>query len=71
MRFYILPKEQETTTCINFDQVAYIRITGPSIEIFFLGLETPMVIAKSPATLGQIAKGMDLSEATKDQVSRL
>lgn len=71
MRFYILPTEQGETTCINFDHVAYIRLGAKTIELHFIGVEAPMVIAKSPATLSLVAKGMDLSDTSKDMVNAL
>ena len=71
MRFYILPAEQGTTTCINFDHVAYILLGVKTIELHFIGVEAPMVVTKSPATLALVAKGMDLSDSSKDMVSTL
>ena len=71
MRFYMLPTEQGETICINFDHVAYIRLDAKSIELHFIGVEKPMVLAKSPATLALVAKGMDLSDSSKDLVGTL
>jgi hypothetical protein len=71
MRFYILPTEQGETTCINFDHVAYIRLGAKTIELHFIGVEAPMVITKSPTTLALVAKGMDLSDTSKDMVNAL
>jgi hypothetical protein len=71
MRFYILPEDQGKTTCVNFDHVTTIVVNGPSIELYFVGVEAPMVLTKTAATLSQIAKGMDLSEASKDQINNL
>ena len=71
MRFYILPTEQGQTTCINFDHVAYIRLGAKTIELYFIGVEAPMVVTKSPTTLALVAKGMDLSDNSKDLVSAL
>ena len=71
MRFYLLPAEQGTTTCINFDHVAYIHLSAKTIELHFIGVEAPMVITKSPTTLSLVAKGMDLSDSSKDLVSSL
>ncbi len=71
MRFYILPTEQGKTTCINFDHVAYIEIGVQTIELHFIGVEAPMVVTKSPTTLGLVSKGMDLSDNSKDLVSAL
>jgi len=71
MRFYILPTEQGETTCINFEHVAYIRLGAKTIELHFMGVEAPMVITKSATTLALVAKGMDLSDSSKDMVSTL
>jgi len=71
MRFYILPPEPGKLTCVNFDHVTTIVVNGPNIELYFVGVEAPMVIPKSTATLSQIAKGMDLSEASKEQINSL
>jgi hypothetical protein len=71
MRFYMLPAEQGTTTLINFDHVAYINIAAKTIELHFIGVEAPMVITKTPTTLSLVAKGMDLSDNSKDLVSAL
>jgi hypothetical protein len=71
MRFYILPTEQGTTTCINFDHVTTILVTPQNIELHFVGVETPMIVAKTPATLSLVAKGMDLSDNSKDLVGGL
>lgn len=71
MRFYILPIDQGETTCVNFDHVASIKINKTSIEIQFAGTEAPMVVTKSAATLTLVAKGMDLSDSSRDQVAAL
>ncbi len=71
MRFYILPTEQDKTNCINFDHVASIIVTKTSIEVYFVGLETPTILPKNVATLNQIGKGMDLSDSTKEQINKL
>jgi hypothetical protein len=71
MRFYILPEDQGKTTCINFDHVTTICVSAQTIELYFVGVEAPMVLAKSVAALSQIAKGMDLSEASKEQINNL
>ena len=71
MRFYILPAEQGKTVCINFDHVAYISLGAQTIELHFMGVEAPMVVTKSPTTLALVAKGMDLSDTSKDLVSAL
>ena len=71
MRFYLLPIDQGTTTCINFEHVAYIQLGAKTIELHFIGVEAPMVIAKTPTTLALVAKGMDLSDSSKDLVSSL
>jgi len=71
MRFYILPADQGVTTGINFDHVTYIRINPTAIELYFVGVEAPMVLAKSASTLSLVAKGMDLSDSSKDQINSL
>ena len=71
MRFFILPADQGETTCVNFDHVAYIRLGPKTIELHFMGVEAPMVITKSPTTLALVAKGMDLSDSSKDMVGTL
>ena len=71
MRFFLLPTEQGETTCINFEHVAYIRLDAKSIELHFIGVEKPMVLAKTPVTLSLVAKGMDLSDTSKDLVNTL
>jgi hypothetical protein len=71
MRFYMLPAEQGTTTLINFDHVAYINVAAKTIELHFIGVEAPMVITKTPTTLSLVAKGMDLSDNSKDLVNAL
>jgi hypothetical protein len=71
MRFYMLPAEQGITTCINFDHVAYIHVGAQTIELHFIGVEAPMVVTKSPGTLSLVAKGMDLSDSSRDLVNAL
>jgi hypothetical protein len=71
MRFYILPTDEGKTTCINFDHVTQIRIEAKSIELYFVGIEKPMSVTKTPTTLSLVAKGMDLSENSKDLVNAL
>jgi hypothetical protein len=71
MRFYILPVEQGKTVCVNFDHVTNIRFGGPTIELYFAGVEAPMVIPKTPASLSTVAKGMDLSESSKELINAL
>jgi hypothetical protein len=71
MRFYILPTEEGKTACVNFDHVTNILVGPKSIELFVAGLPTPMVIPKSATTLSIIAKGMDLSDNSKDQINSL
>ena len=71
MRFYLLPADQGTTTCINFDHVAYIHLGSTTIALHFIGVEAPMVITKTPSTLALVAKGMDLSDSSKDLVASL
>ena len=73
MRFYLLPPDQGITTCINFDHVTHIRInvSAKTIEIYFMGTEAPMLLPKTPQTLSMVAKGMDLSDTTRDAVNNL
>jgi len=71
VRFYILPIEEGKTACINFDHVTEILVGPKSIELYVAGQEAPMVIPKTPVTLSTIAKGMDLSENSKDQINSL
>jgi len=71
MRFYMLPADQGKTTYVNFDHVTNIRVAGPQIELYFVGVETPMVVAKSPSTLATIGKGMDLSDSSKEHLMAL
>jgi hypothetical protein len=71
MRFYILPTEQGQTICINFDHVAFIRLGAQTIELHFIGVDAPMVVTKSATTMALVAKGMDLSDSSKDLVSTL
>jgi len=71
VRFYIFPTEDGKTACINFDHVASIVVGPQSIELYFAGQPEPMVVKKMPATLSTIAKGMDLSENSKDQINNL
>ena len=71
MRFYLLPIEQGTTTCINFDHVTHIIVGATTIDLFFVGIQAPMIVAKTPTTLALVAKGMDLSDSSKDLVSTL
>lgn len=71
MRFYLLPADQSRTTCINFDHVAYIHLGPQTIELHFIGVEAPMVVPKTPTTLALVAKGMDLSDSSKDLVGSL
>lgn len=71
MRFYVLPTDQGKTTFVNFDHVRTITVYDKVIELYFEGLEAPMVLVKTATTLSTIAKGMDLSESSKDFVSQL
>ena len=71
MRFYLLPAEAGITTCINFEYVSYIRVGPKTIELYFEGVVEPMVVTKTPSTLALVAKGMDLSDTSKDLVSTL
>ena len=69
MRFYILHKAEDKTTYINFDHVARVSVVGATIEIYFIGLEAPLVIPKNLTTLNAMGKGMDLSDSSKEQLS--
>ena len=71
VRFYILPTEEGKTACINFDHVSNILVGPKTIELYVVGHEAAMVIPKSPATLSTIAKGMDLSDNSKDFINNL
>ncbi len=71
MRFYMLPAEAGKTTFINFDHVASIDISGKTIDIRFIGVESPISVTKTPTTLSLVAKGMDLSDNSKDLVAAL
>ena len=71
MRFYILPTEEGKTACVNFDHVTNILVGTKTIEMYVAGLPAPMIIPKSATTLSIIAKGMDLSENSKDQINSL
>ncbi len=71
MRFYVLPKEEDKTVYINFDHVSNIRVVGKTIEIYFVGIEAPMILAKTPSTLSTVGKGMDLSDSSKEHLSSL
>jgi hypothetical protein len=42
-----------------------------TIALHFMGVEAPMVVTKSAATLALVAKGMDLSDSSKDLVNAL
>ena len=71
MRFYVLPKAEEKTTYINFDHVASVTVAGPNIEVYFVGLETPLIVPKNATTLSAMGKGMDLSDSSKEFLSNL
>ena len=71
VRFYILPTEDGKTACINFDHVTNILVGTKQIELSMVGLPTPILLQKSPATLTVIAKGMDLSDNSKDFINGL
>jgi hypothetical protein len=71
MRFYTLPTEEGKTACVNFDHVTNILVGPKSIELYVVGIQAPMIIPKSPATLSVIAKGMDLSDNSRDQINSL
>jgi hypothetical protein len=71
MRFYVLPKQGEKTTYINFNHVSRISVEGPNIEIFLAGVEEPLVLPKNANTFAAIGKGMDLSDAAKEHLNAL
>ncbi len=71
MRFYNLPTSDGKTVLVNFDHVAAVHILGQTLELHFVGSDVPTVIPKTPASLVQVAKGMDLSENTKDLLNSL
>jgi hypothetical protein len=71
MRFYNLPASDGKTVCVNFDHVAAVHVTAQTIELHFVGTVAPTVIPKSPASLVQVAKGMDLSETSKELLNTL
>jgi hypothetical protein len=71
MRFYNLPASDGKTVCVNFDHVAAVHVLPKTIELHFVGTEAPTVIPKTPASLVQVAKGMDLSEASKELLNSL
>jgi len=71
MRFYIFPKQEEKTTYVNFDHVARVSVVGATIEIYFVGIETPMIVPKNVTTLSAMGKGMDLSDSSKEHLSSL
>ncbi len=71
MRFYVLPKAEDKTTYINFDHVTSISVVGPNIEVYFVGLENPLIVAKNATTLSAMGKGMDLSDSSKEFLSSL
>ncbi len=71
MRSFLFPSDGDKTTCVNFDHVAYARVCSDSIELYFIGVESPMVLTKSAQTLTLVAKGMDLSDNSKDLVNTL
>jgi hypothetical protein len=71
VRFYILPTEEGKTACVNFDHVTNILVDGKTIEMYVAGQTTPMIIQKTAVTLSTIAKGMDLSDSSKDQINNL
>ncbi len=56
---------------MNFDHVAAVHVLAQTIELHFVGSDAPTVIPKSPASLVQVAKGMDLSESSKELLNSL
>jgi hypothetical protein len=71
MRFYIFPVVDGKTVCVNFDHVSDIHIGPQTIELYVAGREKPMAFPKTPSNLATVAKGMDLSDNSKDQVNAL
>jgi hypothetical protein len=71
MRFYNLPALDGKTICVNFDHVAAVHVLAQTLELHFVGSDKPTVIPKTPASLVQVAKGMDLSENTKELLNSL
>ncbi len=71
MRFFNLPASDGKTVCVNFDHVAAVHVLAQTLELHFVGTEAPTVIPKTPASLAQVAKGMDLSENSKDLLNTL
>jgi hypothetical protein len=71
MRFYNLPASDGKTICVNFDHVAAVHVSAQTIELHFVGNDAPTVLPKSPASLVQVAKGMDLSDSSKESFSSL
>jgi len=69
MRFYVLPKAEDKTTYLNFDHVARVSVTATTIEVYFVGLETPVTVPKNATTLSAMGKGMDLSDSSKEALS--
>jgi hypothetical protein len=71
MRFFFLPASEGKTVCVNFDHVTAIHVLPQTLELHFVGSDVPTVIPKTPASLVQVAKGMDLSESAKDLLNTL
>ena len=71
MRFYNLPALDGKTICVNFDHVTAVHVLAKTLELHFVGSDVPTVIPKTPASLVQVAKGMDLSDAAKDLLNTL
>jgi len=71
MRFYNLPASDGKTVCVNFDHVAAVHVLAQTLELHFVGSDIPTVIPKTPASLVQVAKGMDLSESSKELLNTL
>ena len=71
MRFYTLPAVDGKTVLVNFDHVAAVHVLAKELELHFVGSDVPTVIPKTPASLVQVAKGMDLSDSAKDALIAL
>jgi hypothetical protein len=69
MRFYVFPKQETKTTYVNFDHVARAAVDGPNIEIYFVGIDVPLIMPKNATTLSALGKGMDLSDSSKEALS--
>ena len=71
MRFYNLPALDGKTICVNFDHVTSVHVLAQTLELHFVGSDVPTIIPKTPASLVQVAKGMDLSDTSRDLFNTL